>query len=173
MTPLRRWGSKSRWALGGALASWLVAAVAVFGAVRLEPLPEAATRVARVELAGPDTSVRPVSEFAVMAAVSRAPFRPDRKPPSIQYVLPGERRPPAAPVPPSPFLQARLVGTVLQGVGGLAMVDLPGRGARVVTVGDSLAGFRLLRVERGAADFQGPDSLVTLRVPDLRRRVTP
>jgi hypothetical protein len=173
MTPLRRWGVPSRWALAGALGSGVVAAVAVLGAVRLAPLPEAATRRVRVELAGPDSNVRALSQFAVLAAVSRAPFRPDRKPPSIQYVLPADRRPPAPPVPPSPFLKARLVGTVLQPGGGLAMVDLPGRGARVVAVGDSLEGFRLLRVERGAADFQSPDTLVTLRVADLRRRATP
>ena len=173
MTPLRRWGLKSRWALGGALGSCLVAVAAVLGALRLAPLPEAATPIAGVELARGDSGVRALSDFAVLAAVSRAPFRPDRKPPSIEYVLPSERRPPVAPVPPSPFLRARLVGTVLQAGGGLAMLDVPGRGSRVVSVGSSLEGFRLLRVERGAADFQGPDTLVTFRVPDFRRPATP
>ena len=164
MTPLRRWGPRSRWALGGALASGGVAVAAAVGALWLAPLPEATTPIARAERAGQDAGVGTVSGLAVLAAIARAPFRPDRNPPSIRYELPSDRRAPAMPVPPNPFLRARLVGTVLQSGGGLAMLDLPGRGSRVVSVGGSIDGFRLLRVERGAADFQGPDTLVTFRV---------
>lgn len=168
MTPLRRWERWSRLALAGAVVAGVGTIVVAGVALRPIRLPDAVPPEARSPLQVPDAAVRGASDRGVLVAVARAPFRPDRRPPAVRYQLPSQRRPAEPTRLPSPFLGSRLVGTVLQPSGGLAMLDVPGRGSRVMAVGDSVAGFRLVKVGRGSAAFAGPDSLVTLYVPGPR-----
>ena len=168
MTPLRRWDRGSRLALAGVVASGALAILFAAGALRPVRFPGPLPPAPHLLTTSPDVAVPGASDRAVLATVARAPFRPDRHPPAVAYELPSQRRPAVAATPPSPFLRSRLVGTVLRLSGGMAMLDVPGRGSRVMAVGDSLDGFRLVRVGRGTAAFAGPDSLVTFHVPGLR-----
>ncbi|HEX7088502.1 MAG TPA: hypothetical protein VF192_00105 [Longimicrobiales bacterium] len=112
-------------------------------------------------------SVRDVERAtrAVLAAVARDPFRPDRRRAPDRYRLPGEalavepvaRR---APLPP-----LRLVGTASFGDGrGFAALMVQGRTPLLVPVGDTLGGLRLLRVDTGSAVLEAADTVVLLEV---------
>lgn len=111
---------------------------------------------------------------AVLTAVARDPFRPDRRRAPERYRLPGEalaveRAAPRAPVP-----AVRLVGTASFGDGaGFAALALQGRAPLLVPVGDTLAGLRLVRVDTGSAMLEGADTVLLLqlaREPATRRR---
>jgi hypothetical protein len=160
----------SRVALAGLAGAGLLAAAAVIGAIRLAPLPTAATddgmvAVRRAATVRPAADSARIPEVLVLSAVSRDPFRPDRQRPSERYLLPSERRP--AMLLQRPVLQVRLIGTVMGPGGGAAALQQPGRAPRMLEVGDSIDGYRLLRVEAGSAALQGPDTTITVRVDSL------
>jgi hypothetical protein len=160
------WTTANRAALGLLVASAALCASEAAGARRLEPLPTSARAAKPVPM--PRISRRGGgSDAAVLAAVSRDPFRADRRrsPPRLTVGAPIQA-PAAAYVPaaaPSPAASFRLLGTVATPGGGLAVVaGMDGQG-RVLRVGQALAGYRLVRVGPGTATLTGEDTTVVLR----------
>jgi len=160
------WTTANRAALGLLVASAALCVSEAAGARRLEPLPTSARPAKPVPM--PRIAQRGGgSDAAVLAAVSRDPFRADRRrsPPRLTVGTPIQA-PEAAYVPPagpSPAASFRLLGTVMIPGGGLAVVSgVDGQG-RVLRVGQSLAGYRLVRVGPGTATLTGADTTVVLR----------
>lgn len=111
---------------------------------------------------------------AVLTAVARDPFRPDRRRAPERYRLPGEALAVARAAPRAPVPAMRLLGTASFGDGaGFAALALQGRTPLLVPVGDTLAGLRLVRVDTGSAMLEGADTVLLLqlaREPATRRR---
>src|SRR5690606_9412677 len=68
--------------------------------------------------------------------------------------------PVSAPTPPA----FHLLGTLATPSGGLAVIEVPGVGTRVVAVGNSIGGFRLTSVSGGSATVSTGEFQHTLRV---------
>lgn len=127
-----------------------------------EPPPDAET--ARV----PSETVLPLDALAL--AVDQDPFQPDRRRPEA-YRLPGEEVDVEAPVrrtpTPPPF---QVIGTAVSGRAGLAIIQAGDDPPRVVSVGESVSGFRLLHVEDDAATVMGDGETVRLAVETASAR---
>jgi hypothetical protein len=108
------------------------------------------------------------SDAAILAAVAKDPFRPERSRPAGRYRMPGEAVPPpmaAAPVaPPAPVWNLRLLGTVALPSGGIAAIAGQTGESRVVRVGQEIDGFKLVRVTPGKARLEGNDTTLTLEM---------
>lgn len=160
------WTTANRAALGLLAASAALCASEAVGARRLEPLPTSA-RAAKPPPMPTIARRGGGSDASVLAAVSRDPFRADRRR-SLPRLTVGTpiQAPAAAYVPvaaPSPAAAFRLLGTVVLPGGGLAVVaGVDGQG-RVLRVGQALAGYRLVRVGPGTATLAGEDTTVVLR----------
>ncbi|WP_420130511.1 hypothetical protein [Longimicrobium sp.] len=108
------------------------------------------------------------SDAAILTAVARNPFRPDRRRPSGRYRMPGEAPPPdasALPVAPAaPVYNLRLLGTVVlpDGSGLAALAGQMGE-SRIVKTGQSFEGFRVTAVGNGSATLRGNDTTLVLR----------
>lgn len=162
----------------------LVAALAVLGASIAgalhvgPPVPAAdASSGARPSGVAPDTRVAAAAQdgdaparatqaaHAVLAAVARDPFRPDRRRAADRYRLPGEAFVVERPARRAPLPALRLVGTASFGDGGgFAALALHGRAPLLVPVGDTLAGLRLVRVDTGSAMLEGADTVLLLQL---------
>lgn len=102
---------------------------------------------------------------AVLTAVARDPFRPDRRRAPERYRLPGEALAVGRAAPRAPTPAVRLVGTASFGDGGgFAALALQGRTPLLVPVGDTLAGLRLVRVDTGSAMLEGADTVLLLQL---------
>jgi len=90
MSLLAGWTLPNRIALAAAAISAALCGSAVADARRLDPLPRRAEPEAMEAM--PQIAARPgdPSGVLVLAAVSRDPFRPDRRRPPGRYRLPGE-----------------------------------------------------------------------------------
>lgn len=168
MNVLRQWGLPSRLALVGLLLAGMAAGREVADVVRLDALPEARPDPGTVGgVAGDDVTPRAGTPRAVVfTAVAKDPFRSDRKRPSTRYRLPGDELGPTAARPvPTPSMDLTLVGTALRGNARLAVVQEPRRAPRVLHVGDSIAGFELVSVERRLATLRGIDTTLVLVLP--------
>jgi hypothetical protein len=106
-------------------------------------------------------------DVAIEAAVNVDPFHPARTRPGTRYVPGGlaaaTPRQPVAARAPVPML--RLLGIVSRPNGGLAAISANGRAARVVRVGETIEGFKLTRVQPGAATLTSPDTTLVVRLP--------
>ncbi len=170
-----RWGLASRIPVA-VLVATAIAFAAVFvsaWSVR-EEVPVA---VEPMEFQLPTLMERtPSTEWAaLLAAVGKAPFRPDRQLPAGRYLLPAERRAAmaAANRPPPRAMQLSLVGTVEVPSGGsFAALQLPGGPARLYRVGQTIEGFELVEVTPGAVKLAGEDTTIVLLLakPGERRR---
>jgi len=160
----------------GLTAALLLGVVALARAITIEPVepvitpavgvasePEIAEAPARVATV-PSEGILEMESLAL--AVDHDPFMPDRTRPA-SYRLPGDRVEAEAPVrreapPPPPF---RVIGTAVSGEGGIALVEVEETPApQIVTVGESLFGYRLERVETDAATLVGQGQTVRLAV---------
>jgi hypothetical protein len=150
----RRGSAAARAAAGGAAAGRVVAERDAAG---------------KTAAAGPSApSVRDVERAtrAVLAAVARDPFRPDRRRAPDRYRLPGEAPAAAERVARRATLPPLwLVGTAsFADGGGFAALAVHGRAPLLVPVGDTLAGLRLVRVDTGSAVLEGADTVLLLEV---------
>lgn len=175
MSLLAGWTLSNRVALAAAALAAALCGTAVADARRLDPLPPSAEPEAMAPL--PQIAPRPSDDTGVLvlAAVARDPFRPDRRRPPGRYRLPGEALPqPAMPSYTPPVYTApartfalRAVGTVIMpdGTGLAAVAGQSGEG-RVLRVGQSIEGFRVIRVAPGEVTLQGNDTTLVLRTPE-------
>jgi hypothetical protein len=151
-----------RAALGALALALALLGAAVRGAVRIDPLPDSVTAAAPATIPDPIRSPAPAAQ-AVLAAVERDPFSPDRRPPADRYRMPGEA-PAAATARGTGAPVIQLHGVVLlPSGGGMAALYAAGRSAQVVRVGQTFEGYRLVRVGPGEAVLEGPDDTLTLR----------
>jgi hypothetical protein len=166
MSILAEWTPSNRVALGALAASLLLLGATAVQARRLEPLPEAPAprRAVAMPRVSPRAAAR--TDAAILAAVARDPFRPDRRRPSGRYRPPGEAPPPAAPAaaPVAPAYNIRLLGTVVlpDGSGLAALAGQTGE-SKIVKTGQSFEGFRVTRVGNGSATLQGNGTTLALR----------
>lgn len=175
MSLLAGWTRSNRIALAAAAISAALCGTAVADARRLDPLPRRAEPEAMEAM--PEIAARPgdASGVLVLAAVARDPFRPDRRRPPGRYRLPGEAMPaPAMPTYTAPVYTApertwtfRALGTVIlpDGSGLAAVAGQSGEG-RVLKVGQSIEGFRVVRVAPGVVTLEGNDTTLVLRTPE-------
>jgi len=106
-----------------------------------------------------------LSGEALAMMVNQDPFSPTRAA-AEPYRLPGEEveaapEPPREPPPP----QFRLHGTVLTPSGGIALLELENT-QRIVSVGESVQGYRLAGVDAQTATVEANGRLITYRVSD-------
>jgi|GEM_PF-2481033 len=111
------------------------------------------------------TGIEPVSSTAVQQAANRAPFDPERQPPRERYRLPGadEQVPvlTASPeLPPVPAL--RVLGTISGAGGGVAVIQAAGDSPKIVSVGQTIGGYRLAAVREEAVTVASGDFEIEL-----------
>ncbi|HYR06875.1 MAG TPA: hypothetical protein VEQ60_03825 [Longimicrobium sp.] len=175
MSLLAGWTLSNRIALAAAALSAALCGTVVADARRLDALPRRAEPEAMEPMPRIALPPRDDAGVRVLAAVSRDPFRPDRRRPPGRYRLPGEALPPAA-MPayaapaytaPAPSYSFRALGTVIlpDGSGLAAVAGQSGEG-RVLRVGQSIEGFRVVRVAPGVVTLEGSDTTLVLRTPD-------
>jgi hypothetical protein len=162
------WTAANRIALAVVAASILLCALAASGARRLAVLPREGEP--RPAAAMPEVVARANagSDAQILSAVARDPFRPDRRRPPGRYRLPGQAPPPEAPpaydyTPPPAAPPFGLLGTVVLPNGrGLAALSGQGGDSRIVRVGETMDGFRVVRVTSGAATLTDGDTTIVL-----------
>jgi hypothetical protein len=166
-----------------AIAGLLLGA-AVASALRSATLPRPDRRGAEQEAPAAEESRAPavqpaeragsVSDEVIQHAAERAPFSADRQS-SRPYQLPEERVVPEPirvdrPEPP-PAPAFRVLGTIADANGGIAVIEAPGELPRVVTVGDEILGFRLSRIEAGRVVLgDGEGRSLSVAVPEVAPR---
>lgn len=159
------------WAALAAGAS-LCAAVAV-RALRIdapEPIWKLEANDADLPALAPRDSVS--TESIILAAITRDPFRSDRKRPASRYRLPGDRPAARPPGVAPPYARLRLLGTaVVPGGRPLAAIDVPGVSPRIVHLGEVVQGLELVEVSRGTATLAGEDTTLVLRLPGFTGEV--
>jgi hypothetical protein len=147
-------------------------------AVRVEAAP-ASARVTPESLPVPDVPDRGDAgagvdaglDPSIDAAVDVDPFHPARTRPGARYVpgggIPSGGAPQVAAGPPrAPLPMLRLTGVVTRRNGrGMAAISVNGRPARLVSVGETIEGLRLTRVQAGAATLTRPDTTLVVRLP--------
>jgi hypothetical protein len=102
-----------------------------------------------------------VAESMIARFVAAAPFRRDRRPPSRS---PGPVL--ASSAAPVPRPELRLTGLALGGRPAAVIDGWPGaEGGRLLVVGDTAAGLRLVRVSADGAVVVGRDTVYRLRLP--------
>jgi len=126
--------------------------------------------VSFAELAAGAADRRTVAAGEIGEAADRDPFRSDRRRPPQPYRIGGAQEPvtdvvvevaqPTEPPPPA----FRLLGTLATTRGGLAVIEVPGVGTRVVSVGSSVGGYRLTGVRGGTATVAMGEFEHTLQV---------
>jgi hypothetical protein len=170
---MRRWTWWSRAALLTAAASVLAAASVAIRAAMPDPRLAVVPALAETAPARPrSTPVRGQRaeelERIVSRAVDRNPFRPDR---SRGYVRYGDNETPFGLTEERPLEfyapepEVRLLGLASGGPGAsVAAVEIAGLGARILRVGEELAGYRLLSVSATEVRLRGRDSVLVLRV---------
>jgi hypothetical protein len=159
---LRDLSAGGRAAFGALCLALLVLAAAAAGAARLDPLPVPAATPRAATLPEP-ASPPPSVLHAVLAAVERDPFSPDRRRPAERYRMPGEL--PAAVIAAPARTTIQLHGVVvLPSGGGLAALYAVGRSSQVVRVGQDFEGYRLASVAPGQVVLVGHDTTLTLRI---------
>ncbi len=107
-----------------------------------------------------------LSLLLASAAVAAVVARGEATAPLPDALAPGGPAAVAPPAPPPrpPPPQFRLVGLVaLAGGKGIAAIQVSGASPRVVNVGDSVSGFRLVAVSPTGATLRGVDTTLVIR----------
>lgn len=141
---------------GGLLAAMLGASVySVVRLVRPVVLPTAPAEIAdsrraRIVAASRSEPVRP----ELNAALTADPFRSERRPAPVPFRMPGEALAGTEADHPAPVQAIVLIGTAVSDGGGFAMCQIGSGPARLVRLGERLAGYTLRSVGQGRATFR-------------------
>ncbi len=171
---------RDRWKIAGALmlaGSGLILGATLVRALRSEPVPPADSPPA-ADVTGQDVSsialqvptasgpeAEPVSPAEVRQAADRAPFDPERRPPLGRYRLPGTDEQmfvltESPELPPVPAL--RVLGTISGAGGGIAVIQAAGESPKIVSVGQTIGGYRLAAVREEAVTVASGDFEIEL-----------
>lgn len=176
MSAFHRWSTANRWSGAGVLGAFLVFGCIFWEGLLLQP-PRMHLDPPRSATAGRDDFVIPIRaradadrlERLVIGIVDSDPFRADRHRPAGRYGAPtsplepppsmGEPPPTPAPAP------IRLLAIASSPRGrGIAALQASGAPTRIVHVGDSLAGMRVLSIRGDQVRLQGTDTVIVLRM---------
>lgn len=152
----------------------LTVAAAAFGralhnAVRLEPVEQIEETAQPVAAAPLPASEPAVSAQAVQLAVENDPFREEREPSSARYRLPGDAPIRSASARTEPDIEPpefRVLGTVQIGDVGYAVIETEDNGRRLISVGETMNGFRLTAVDGDKAVLGMAGASFELSVPE-------
>lgn len=106
----------------------------------------------------------PLTRDALMLAVENDPFQETRQRPPERYRMPGDPIEDAGPPPPPPPPPFQVLGIAQLAEGGLAVMQIEDSPPRVLSVGESLFGYTLERVEGEVATMSGQGRTLTLTV---------
>ncbi len=112
---------------------------------------------------------------AVNEAVAIDPFSEERTPAEQPYRLPSDPTDPPPPPPPPappPVPAFRLVGTTQTPSGGIALIQVDNGTPRVISVGETLNGYTVEKIERVSATLAQGDRRVTLALQQPAVRAT-
>jgi hypothetical protein len=123
-------------------------------AIVLTPLPSPSAAHGSHD-AAQEGAVPAVPPALSAAAVRHDPFRPERRPPSERFRLPGEGEPKSGDTAPTPAI--RLIGTAVIGDGGFAMCQRASEAPKLVRVGEKFGELTLRSVQQGRAVFRAAD----------------
>lgn len=116
------------------------------------------------EVVTPPAETRPLTMDALQLAIDNDPFREDRQRPPERYRMPGDAIEPQGPPPLPPPPPFQVLGIAQSPGGGLAVMQIADSPPRVVSVGESLFGYTLDRVEGEVATLSGQGRILTLTV---------
>jgi hypothetical protein len=131
-----------------------------FGLHELD-LPAGSLQMAEVQHAQPTAASRfaPASRKP-NAALTADPFRPERRPAPVPFRMPGEALAGTEADQPAPAQAIVLIGTAVASGGGFAMCQIGSEPARLVRLGERLAGYTLRSVGQGRATFRSESGQV-------------
>src|SRR5690606_27401746 len=110
--------------------------------------PEVEAKQPLVRQSEPVVAERPLTMDALQLAIDNDPFQESRRRPPERYRMPGDPIEDAGPPPPPPPPPFQVLGIAqLPGGGGSAIMQVEDAPPRVVSVGESLFGYTLDRVE--------------------------
>jgi hypothetical protein len=123
--------------------------------------------IKRTEVARLNSFSGSLQSALVASIVEHNPFRPERAPANARYRIAG-----TAPEPDQekvseklPVPAIKLAGVIAGRSGkGMAALELEGHAARILSIGDTIGGFRLLSVNSGAARLARMDTTITLTI---------
>jgi len=110
-----------------------------------------------------------LSRAEIAYAVEHDPFQPDRERPE-PFRLPGEFGPQATPAERPPPPEFRMTGIVGSGDGGLALIETDGMTPQVLSVGESVLGYRLESVRATSATLAGHGETLELQLVQANPR---
>jgi hypothetical protein len=141
---------------GGLLAATLVASgYSVLHLVQTVALPTTSAESAASWRARPAAASRSEPMVAELnAALTSDPFRPERRPAPVPFRMPGEALSGNDADQPAPAQSIVLIGTAVSDGGGFAMCQIGSEPARLVRLGERLAGYTLRAVGQGRATFR-------------------
>jgi hypothetical protein len=110
---------------------------------------------------------------AVNEAVAIDPFSPDRQPSATPYKLPTDPQPeapPPPPPPPPPIPGFHLIGTMQMPGGSIALIQVDNGTPRQVSVGESMNGYVVQKIDKTSARLAQADRVVDLQMnqPSIR-----
>lgn len=127
--------------------------------------PEVEAKQPLVRESEPVVAERPLTMDALQLAIDNDPFQESRRRPPERYRMPGDPIEDAGPPPPPPPPPFQVLGIAqLPGGGGSAIMQVEDAPPRVVSVGESLFGYTLDRVEGEVATLSGQGRTLTLTV---------
>ncbi len=152
--------------VAAAQAAPLDDAAAEVGSAQVTPTAGAPGGEARAQGSLPGTPYPGVTQNEILEAVNLDLFKPDRTPPLMPYLLPGER-PVAAPQRQEERRRGpelRVVGAAVMGEGGMALVQVGDTFPLALRVGESVEGYVLASVDGEFATLVREEETLTLPV---------
>lgn len=149
-SPTARGATVSSVALG---ASALVFALALWSALRLaDPKPRRADARELATAFGAVALPSAIDAAAARVALASDPFDPDRAAPGEEVADAGVAHDAAA--PRDSAVAVRLLGTVVRGNGGFAVLQIASEAPRIVRVGERIGDLTLLTLMQGRVAFR-------------------
>jgi len=165
----RPWDSWSRTALAALLTGGAALVASLKTAVDLDPLPRPSAGRQAFELSDLPAPDPDVTAYAVLKVTENNPFRPDRHRPQERYLPPAQRMSAsqitARPSILVPSFDLRGIAWA-PGGGGLAVLGLAGRPARLLRQGATIESFRVESIDPGSVTLVGADTTVVLTLQD-------